>query len=222
MLAASKKRPRTARDEEFYMSHYQKDANTERGYSMTQSGSFVEQARGAVLDFTGEDVDEMKNKRGKLRWDAKKKKFVQGTGVGSDNKKMVRTESGALISATYKSGRFTEWQAKTKISIPRTGEQELAGGKVGRKRYRHNKVEAPKEVDRLHVAYERKQKKLKKHAETENASGTGAATSKPARPGGAVKSELKTADQIRKARELKERRRAKTGRHAKATKGKRK
>ncbi|RKP25809.1 P-loop containing nucleoside triphosphate hydrolase protein [Syncephalis pseudoplumigaleata] len=221
-VTASKKRPRTARDEEFYMSHYQKDANTERGYSMTQSGSFVEQARGAVLDFTGEDVDEMKNKRGKLRWDAKKKKFVQGTGVGSDNKKMVRTESGALISATYKSGRFTEWQEKTKISIPRTGEQELAGGKVGRKRYRHNKVEAPKEVDRLHVAYERKQKKLKKHAETENASGTGAATSKPARPGGAVKSELKTADQIRKARELKERRRAKTGRHAKATKGKRK
>jgi ATP-dependent RNA helicase DDX54/DBP10 len=97
---------------------------------------------------------------------------------------------------------------------------------VGRKRYRHNKVEASKEVDRLHVAYERKQKKLKKQAEAENANGTSAnatKTNKATRPSGNtfVKSELKTADQIRKTRELKERRRAKTGRHTKATRGKR-
>ncbi|KAI9592675.1 P-loop containing nucleoside triphosphate hydrolase protein [Syncephalis fuscata] len=227
---ANKKKSRTARDEEFYMSHYQKDANTERGYSMTQSGSFMEQARGAVLDFTGEDTDEMKNKRGKLRWDAKKKKFVQGTGVGSDNKKMVRTESGALISATYKSGRYTDWQEKTKINIPRAGEQELSTGKINRKRYRHNKTDAPKEVDRFHVAYERKQKKFKKQAENEKAGETSGASNSGGGHGGGnrankskpvVKSELKNADQIRKAREVKERRRAKTGRHSKPAKGKR-
>lgn len=90
------------------MSHYQKDANTERGYSMNQSGTFMEQARGAVLDFTGEDESDIKNRQNRVRWDAKKKKFVQGTGVGSDNKKMVRTESGALIPATYKSGRSVD------------------------------------------------------------------------------------------------------------------
>ncbi|RKP08348.1 P-loop containing nucleoside triphosphate hydrolase protein [Thamnocephalis sphaerospora] len=212
-----RKTRRTARDEEFYMSHYQKDANTEKGYSMTQQGTFTEQARGAVLDFTGEDEDEMKSKRSKLRWDAKKKKFVQGTGIGADNKKMVRTESGALIPATYKSGRYNEWQEKTRINIPRVGEQELAGGRVGRKRYRHNRTEAPKEVDQKHVGFERQQKKLRKRAgDGDKAAAAGA--KKPAVP---VKSDLKNVHQIRKERELKERRRAKTGRH-KPTKGKRK
>lgn len=74
-------------------------------YSMNTSGSFAEQAAKASLDLVGDERETMTQKKNQLRWDAKKKNFVQGTGVGSDNKKMIRTESGALISASFKSGR---------------------------------------------------------------------------------------------------------------------
>jgi ATP-dependent RNA helicase DDX54/DBP10 len=189
------------------LSHYQKDANTEKGYSMTQQSTFAEQARAAVLDFTGEDEDTMKSQRYRLRWDSKKKKFVKGMGIGADNKKMVRTESGALIPATYKSGRYTEWQEKTKINVPRVGEQELPGISVSRKRYRHNRIQEAKILDKTQIGYERQQKKLRKQA-AEGKAGVGVK-----KPTGPVKNELKTATQIRKEREAKERRRAKTGRH---------
>lgn len=131
------------RDEEYYIHYTQKDANTERGYSMATSGSFMEQAGQAQLDLVGDDKDALssQSRKNALRWDPKKKKFVRGTGIGSDNKKMIRTESGALISATYKSGRFDEWAKKQRVSIPRTGEQELANAaqiKQNVKRYGHN------------------------------------------------------------------------------------
>lgn len=96
------------------MSHFQKDANTEKGYSMDRAsglgggkggGSFMEQAAAATLDLTGDDKDTLRQAQNKLRWDAKKKKFVRGTGIGADNKKLIKTESGAKISASFKSGR---------------------------------------------------------------------------------------------------------------------
>ncbi|CAG8629241.1 3045_t:CDS:2 [Paraglomus occultum] len=37
-----------------------------------------------------------------------------------DNKKLITRESGTKIPATYKSGRFKEWQKQDKISIPAT------------------------------------------------------------------------------------------------------
>ena len=101
-------------------------------------------------------------------------------------------------------GSYTEWQEKTKINIPRAGEQELTAGKINRKRYRHNKMDAPKEVDRVHVAYERKQKKLKKQNEDEKSAGGSTTTNRAVGAGRPARSELKNVDQIRKARELKE------------------
>jgi hypothetical protein len=49
-----------------------------------------------------------------LKWDRKKKKMVSTDQVGADNKKMIRSESGALLPASYKSGRFEEWRKKRK------------------------------------------------------------------------------------------------------------
>lgn len=176
------------RDEEYYMHYTQKDANTEQGYSMQTSGNFIEQAGRAQLDLIGDDNDAMnQSRRNTLRWDAKKKKFVKGTGIGSDNKKMIRTESGALISASYKSGRFNEWARKKRISIPRTGEIELSSAKQfaqnGQRRFRHNSDSSQKRTQ-----------------------------------DGNVKSELKTAEQIRKQRKIKEKRREKNARPSKKQK----
>ncbi|KAI9312215.1 P-loop containing nucleoside triphosphate hydrolase protein [Dichotomocladium elegans] len=142
-FALCKDNKKSHRDEEYYIHYTQKGADTEQGYAMQTNGSFVEQAGRAQLDLIGDDNDTMnQNRRNALRWDAKKKKFVKGTGIGSDNKKLIRTESGALIPATYKSGRYDEWAKKKRISIPRTGEQELSSAKQmannNTRRFRHS------------------------------------------------------------------------------------
>ncbi|KAI9484793.1 P-loop containing nucleoside triphosphate hydrolase protein [Zychaea mexicana] len=172
------KKKSSHRDEEFYMHYTQKDADTERGYSM-QTGNFVEQAGKATLDLIGDDNDAMnQGRRNAIRWDAKKKKFVRGTGVGSDNKKMIRTESGALISATYKSGRYEEWAKKKRIAIPRTGEQELSSAKHmahgNTRKFRHNRTDAPqkrkREESELKSAEQiRKQRKVQENRKAKNA-----------------------------------------------------
>jgi hypothetical protein len=49
-------------------------------------------------------------KASQLKWDRKKKRFTSGDQVGADNKKLIRSESGALLPASYNSGRYKEWK----------------------------------------------------------------------------------------------------------------
>nr|CAG8562537.1 472_t:CDS:10 [Entrophospora candida] len=94
------------RDEEHYISHYQKDANTEKGYSVNQGALFIEEAQRAMLDQQNDEHVPELNKRKVLTWNSKKKTFLRGGGIGSDNKKLIKTESGVKLPATYKSGRL--------------------------------------------------------------------------------------------------------------------
>ena len=168
-----------------------------------------------------------------MTWDKKKKRFVQGDGVGADNVKLVKTESGAKLPATYRSGRFEEWRSKNKKSLPRVGETESSRAGWSGKRYLHKKVSEPRQLDKAHVNYERKVRQRKKGAE---ASGTGEGDDPPpqSRKGGKkvvlgkrfggktvgrVKTELKTVDQIRKARKVAEHRKAKNARPSHKGKG---
>ncbi|RDB24936.1 ATP-dependent RNA helicase DBP10 [Hypsizygus marmoreus] len=213
------------RDSEFYMSHYQKGAETEKGYSLTDGATFAQQAQNATFDLTGDDGVAGRQKR-QMNWDKKKKRFVKGDGVGADNVKLVTTESGTKLPATYRSGRFDEWKAKTRVALPKVGEAEnegvgrRSGGAAGQ-RFRHNTVVAPKPLDKLHVGYDRKVRQLKKREDVTDG------PSKPTsgRPGkakvggryagktlGRVKSELKTSEQIRKGRKVMENKRAKNAR----------
>ncbi|KAK9761841.1 ATP-dependent RNA helicase dbp10 [Basidiobolus ranarum] len=172
------------RDEEYYMSYTQADANTEKGYSMTQSGSFAEQAQSAVLDLQGDERDTMQAKKNLL-------------------------QNGTKLPASYKSGTYEDWQKKNRVHMPRTGELEVAGKNMVNKRYKHNKLTAPKKLDPLSINYEKKIQKKRKGTEDVSQQGT------KRRVGDNVKGELKSVDQIRKQRELKEKRREKTGRHNK-------
>lgn len=144
-------------------------------YSLRDGATFAEQARNATFDLAGDEAIANK-KRARLTWDTKKKKFIKGDGAGADNVKMVRTESGTKLPATYRSGRFDEWKAKNRISLPRVGEVENAG-----KRFNAG---AGREI-------------------------SGRYKGKPLRT---VKSELKTADQIRRDRSTMSNRRAKNAR----------
>ncbi|KAJ1915193.1 ATP-dependent RNA helicase dbp10 [Mycoemilia scoparia] len=208
---SSKKKqlPKSYRDEDFYISHYKADANTEKGYSMTTGGSFAEQAQNAMVSIAGDDLEDIRRKQKVMQWDSKKKKYVKGLGIGSDNKKLITGESGVKLPASFQSGTFEEWQKKTKMNLPRVGEQELSSAskfapKIQGRRFRHTKVTAPKALDPMSVNYERKLKKVQK-----TGSGSGGGSNLGKRK---VRSELKSVDEIRKERMEKEKRREKSSR----------
>ncbi|KAF9425776.1 ATP-dependent RNA helicase dbp10 [Podila epigama] len=219
-----KKKPTSFKDENYYMSHTQQDTNTERGYSMVNTNnSFLEQAQHATMDMNGDERETMNRTKNTIKWDAKKKKFVKGLGIGADNKKLITTESGNKISASFKSGRFSDWQQKTKTNLPRAGEMELPSSRasMAAKRFRHTRQEEAKPLDPLAHDYERKAKRAK-FAEKEAAaagiparggSSSGTRGGRGGR-GGQVRSELKSSTAIAKERLAKEARREKTGRHA--------
>ncbi|KZS98466.1 DEAD-domain-containing protein [Sistotremastrum niveocremeum HHB9708] len=214
--------PATYQDPEFYMSHYQKDAMTDKGYSLKDGATFAEQARGATFGLNGDEALTGRQRHGsQLTWDKKKKKFTQGAGEGADNVKMVKTESGARLPASYRSGRFDEWKSKLHVNLPRVGETELPGRRSQSQQHRngrfnHTRTDAAKPLDKLSKDYERKQRTQQKRsqaagieAEPKNGKSKGRYGSKSM---GRVKTELKSVEQIRKSRETKEKRRAKNAR----------
>ncbi|CCM01114.1 uncharacterized protein FIBRA_03162 [Fibroporia radiculosa] len=225
------------RDSEFYMSHYQKDANTEKGYSLRDGATFAEQAQNVTFDLAG-DEGVRERKRREMQWDKKKKRFVKGTGEGADNVKLVRTESGVKLPATYRSGRFDEWKARSRVSLPKVGEEETeARGAAGRRKFKHKQATAPKPLDKLSIDYDRKMRQKKRKLEHQVESHDPESSKKTFSPGkksktkalgrrfggkfsGKVKNELKTVDQIRKSRNTIQNRRAKNARPSRR-KGKR-
>jgi len=72
-------------------------------YTLDSGSKFAKEAAAAAIELTGEDEDGLR-KKGALKWDPIKKDFKRQT-IGADNKKRIRTESGALIPASYKSNR---------------------------------------------------------------------------------------------------------------------
>nr|VWO95026.1 ATP-dependent RNA helicase CshA (EC [Ganoderma boninense] len=209
------------RDEEFYMSHYQKDADTEKGYSLRDGASFAEQARNVAFDLTGDETAAQERQRRELKWDKKR-------------------SASSRLPVTYRSGRFDEWKAKSRLSLPKVGEAESNGprssGGAGGRKYRHRQVATAKPLDRLRGDYDRKVRQLKKgRQDGEDETPRGASSRPPpskgkgqakkgakfaGKPMGKVKSELKTVDQIRKSRKAVEQKRLKNAR-APRKKGKR-
>lgn len=194
---------------------------------MRDGATFAEQAKSSTFDLAGDDgIVSRVQKASQITWDRKKKKFVKGDGTGADNKKIVKTESGARLPATFKSGRFDEWKTKNKKSLPRVGDAEPenasrgAGGSAfgtdGR-RFRHTKITEAKPLDPRSNTYDRKVRILEKKKKDAAAGIAAPGGSRGGRkmPGfgagaggksvGQVKNEIKTVDQIRKKRQIEER-----------------
>jgi len=235
---SSKKRKREItdfRDKEYYMSHYQQGVDAERGYGVNGnagigSNSFIEQMGSATMDLMGDDDKALKkNAKGALKWDTKKKRFIRET-IGSDNKKRIKTESGNIIPASYKSKRFEEWQKKTKIEIPRSGEKELENsanaadmsqlyksrrivhtkmtpGNPNSKNQQRKKARLEAEARREGKGLDNNTVTIKKHK------GRRLRVVKHKTTGEHAKNELRSAVQITKDRKIKEKRREKNGRH---------
>ncbi|KAJ2928642.1 hypothetical protein H1R20_g8442, partial [Candolleomyces eurysporus] len=211
------------------------DSGEEDGEEYTGSKD-VEMADEETI--AGDDGDGLRKRNNTLTWDKKKKKFIKGDGTGSDNVKLIRTESGAKLPATYRSGRFDEWKAKSHTSLPRVGEPEAnAGGRrpMGGRKFKHNKVTEAKPLDKLHKSYEKKLKLIRSKEQERSGGnedgrpppgpktgkgGKGGKSKPSGRYGGKsyskVKSELKTVDQIRRDRKLVDQKRAKNARPSKS------
>ncbi|KAJ1552828.1 ATP-dependent RNA helicase ddx54, partial [Cladochytrium tenue] len=217
----SKKRKRDAsktssdhRDPEFFMSHFPQDYVGEKGYAVNGSSSkgsgetsFNERAEQATLEIQGDDDEALRTKRkkGSLQWDKKLHRFVRDT-VGSDNRKRIKTDSGATVLASFKTNR--------------------AGAALGMRTFRHNKITAAnpnsKNFARKMAAAERIAR-LEIKAGVPEAQRTPMPTapvSVPSAGSRPARSELKSASEVSKARKIKEKRRLKTGRHGGKGKGK--
>ncbi|XP_068095990.1 ATP-dependent RNA helicase DDX54 [Hyperolius riggenbachi] len=108
-------------DTEYYIPYRPKDFESEKGLSIAGS-SFEQAAAGAVLDLLGDQTEDLSKNKNVLKWDRKKKKFV-GAG-GHEDKKKIKTESGRLISSSYKKNIYADWKKKYKIDDRDSEEEE--------------------------------------------------------------------------------------------------
>lgn len=214
------------KNSEFFMSYEPKGVNAaeERGYGVhtgsyntaQQASNFVESARAAQMDLTNDETRgfaEASKAKG-MRWDKKSKKYVAKANDedGSKGAKMVVGESGLKIAASFRSGRYDDWRKSNKVGrLPRVGELEKTshnGAHSGGRHYKHKAEKAPKEADRYRDDYQTQKKKV--------------AEAKEKRIGkfkdGAGRSELKNVDDVRKNRQLQEKRKEKNARPSKKRK----
>lgn len=206
------------KDPEFFMDYIPATINAaeDRGYGVhsgsynpSTSSNFLTAARHVAMDLTNDDgakgFAEPSRPSG-MRWDKKQKKYVSRANDddGSKGAKMIRGESGQKIAASFRSGRFEAWKKSNKIErLPRTGETETPSSKVGGgRRFRHKEEKAPKEADKYRDDYHKKKKMVE--------------AAKEKRVGrfseGKGKMEVRAAEDIRKQRGEKERKREKNAR----------
>lgn len=208
----------TWRDEENFISYRPRDTNAveENGYGV-QSGSrttnkssnFVEDACGATMDLTKDESQGFSEatRPSQVRWDKRSKKFVSRINDedGSKSAKLVTSESGQKIAASFRSGRFDAWQKSNRLKKQKVGEQEDSRQSRPSKvigRFKHFAERAAKKPDKFRDDYHRQRKKLAELSSKQP--DTLARRSNT--------STLRSADDIRKARELKERRKKKNAR----------
>uniref|UniRef100_A0A8C1PW78 RNA helicase n=1 Tax=Cyprinus carpio TaxID=7962 RepID=A0A8C1PW78_CYPCA len=128
----SKKNKTSGKDEEFYIPYRPKDFNSERGLSLGgDAGSFEQQASSVVLDLMGDESNTLNQNKSLMKWDRKRKRFVQDTGKDDKNKK-IRTESGQVVTSKKRkktiSKKRTEHQNPCSQSAVRGVSAHVGGG----------------------------------------------------------------------------------------------
>ncbi|KAF3384481.1 ATP-dependent RNA helicase dbp10 [Penicillium rolfsii] len=209
---------------EYFMGYTPANHNSaeDRAYGVHSgtNSNFAYESRNATMDLNGDDGQKnFGENRSVMRWDKRHKKYVarQNDEDGSKGTRLVRGESGAKIAASFRSGRFQSWKKGKRMSnLPRVGEAETPGLSTGSGmpgahgpggRFRHQRQQAPKRADPLRHDYEKQKKKNDTARERQQSQAGGAASH--------GKSEIRSTDDIRKARKLKQRRRDKNARPSK-------
>lgn len=202
------------KDPEFYMSHYAPTSDIQ-DKQLAIENNFTNNAASASFDLNSDD--KMQVNKQIMRWDKKKGKYYNAL---STDKKYIISESGQRIPATFRSGRFEEWKKHNPNMVNGTGAGSGPGSNgpgarpgassepVGMNhRFKHKQDKAPKMPDKYRDDYHKQKKKVSKAIESgKNVKGHH-------KPG--AQSELKSTEQIRRDRQLKEKRKAKNSRPTK-------
>lgn len=213
------------KDPNFYLSHYASTSAAEdRAYSLGNGKFFGDAARAATFDLVEEGQD-FHQKQG-MQWDKKRGKYINAGSTSMDGKnlKYIRGENGTKLPASYRSGRFDTWKQTHKSDF-RVGSMEseapnptfkgvknnVATNANGLPIYKHNKTLAPKRADKARDDYHKQRKRVKSAVES-------GLRVKGKQPIFSAQSEIQVADQIRKARELKQQRKEKNARPSKKKK----
>lgn len=211
-------------DTEHFMSYRPRTVNAaeDRGYGVHSGGTsanFVDAARGAVLDLGNDESRGFAEaSKPRMRWDKSSKKFVSRDNDedGSKGRKLVNGESGQKIAASFRSGRFDAWRKSNKMErMPKTGEaekprlQQPTRAGPGRK-FQHFAERAPKRPDKYRDDFYKQSKKVAAAKEKAGADlGKGSY---------GARSELKGAEDVRKARLVQQKRREKNARPSRKSK----
>ncbi|VVC99325.1 unnamed protein product [Leptidea sinapis] len=102
-VKGKKKQP--VRDEN-YIPHFATDHHTETGMSV----NFAAGASQAELELGADSAETDRARRHSMRWDRKRKKMVHVDPDGG--RKMIRTESGGRVPASYRSGKYEQWRKR--------------------------------------------------------------------------------------------------------------
>ncbi|KAJ5097920.1 ATP-dependent RNA helicase dbp10 [Penicillium argentinense] len=205
---------------EYFMGYTPTNHNSaeDRAYGVHSgtNSNFAQESRNAAMDLNGDEGQKAPTEgRSAMRWDKRHKKYVarQNDEDGSKGERLVRGESGAKIASSFRSGRFQSWKKGKRMSnLPRVGEAETPGLSTGPSagphgRFRHHKQQAPKRADPLRSDYDKMKKKNDAARERMQSQAGGGASR--------GKSEIRSTDDIRKARKLKQKRREKNARPSK-------
>ncbi|XP_017066380.1 ATP-dependent RNA helicase DDX54 [Drosophila eugracilis] len=105
-----KRRKINSKDNEHFVPYQSADKHTEDGLAIN---TFERQAQNAEFSVSDRNPSQdVKHKPGLKKWDRIKKKMVS---VQDPRANKIRTESGAWIPASFKTGRYNEWKEKSKI-----------------------------------------------------------------------------------------------------------
>ncbi|SCU94051.1 LAME_0F05908g1_1 [Lachancea meyersii CBS 8951] len=214
------KKRKSYKDPAFFLSHYA-PANEIQDKQLEVTTGFTNEAANATFDLQNDDKVQNHKQVATVKWDKKRKKYVNSQGV--DNKRYIMGESGHKIPASFRSGKFDEWSKARKLGPIKVGAREATStskllsdptGSGSQRtiggRFKHNKVKAPKLPDKHRDDYQSQKKKVEK------AIGSGIPVKGFNKPGST--SELKTPQQIYKERVAKENRKAKNARPSKKRK----
>ncbi|RCK64383.1 ATP-dependent RNA helicase DBP10 [Candida viswanathii] len=187
---------KTFRDPNFFISHYA-PASVIQDQQLALSSSFANEAQNATFDL--ENDDKIQTNKQVMKWDKKKGKYINSR---STDKKYIISESGTRIPASFRSGKFDEWKKQRNIKSTKAVIDDGDSNKV----YKHKQQKSPKLPDKFRDDYHKQKKKVEKALES--------GISVKGYSGGA-RQEIQSTEQIRKARLVKEKRRAKNARPSK-------
>lgn len=192
------------KDPQFFLSHYA-PASVIQDQQMSISSSFANEAASATFDI--ENDEKLQANKQVMQWDRKKGNYVNSQ---STDKKFIIGESGQKIPATYRSGRFDDWKKQRNLKPAKLGSFETNNNNSNDKRFKHKKVASPKLPDKYRDDYHKQKEKVKKAVDS------GLHVKGYNKPG--QRQEIKSTEDIRKARAAKDKKKAKNARPTKRRK----